>query len=76
MGLEFESGTQEQVDVACMTSDFAMQNVLIQVSNLNSYSILSKQTIYIRLVVWTFFWQLKGSGFAGILRFLAFFLEF
>ena len=34
MGLEFESGTQEQVDVACMTSDFAMQNVLIQVSNL------------------------------------------
>ena len=35
MGLEFESGTQEQVDVACMTSDFAMQNVLIQVSNLN-----------------------------------------
>jgi len=31
MGLEFESGTQEQVDVACMTSDFAMQNVLIQI---------------------------------------------
>ena len=32
MGLEHETGReQEQVDVACMTSDFAMQNVLIQV---------------------------------------------
>ena len=30
----------------------------------------------IRLVVWTFFWQFKVSEFAGILRFLAFFLEF
>lgn len=31
MGLEHETGReQEQVDVACMTSDFAMQNVLIQ----------------------------------------------
>merc|ERR1712029_1199659 len=31
MGLEHELGAdQEQVEVACMTSDFAMQNVLIQ----------------------------------------------
>ena len=42
-------------------------------STLDRLSWLWKWKIYNRLVVWTFFWQLKVSRFAGILRFFSIF---
>ena len=70
MGLEFESGTQEQVDVACMTSDFAMQNVLIQVSNFNWMAITIIRFIKllgIKLLVNDSFVKSHGSSIARAL---------